>query len=92
MDQIFSVASIFKFKGISLLLAGVVVFWIAFRPSGGASTKLRAQGPAVSESSSNLASNVTPVATDPNQLVLAAVRQAVWGPSIACRVQQTTKA
>ena len=92
MDQIFSVASIFKFKGISLLLAVMFVSWVAFRPSGGASTKLRAQGPAASEPSSNLASNVSPVATDPNQLVLAAVRQAVWGPSIACRVQQTTKA
>lgn len=33
---------------------------------------------------------ITPVTTDPNQLVLAAVRQAVWGPSIYCRVQQTT--
>jgi hypothetical protein len=33
---------------------------------------------------------ITPVTTDPNQLVLSAVRQAVWGPSIYCRVQQTT--
>jgi hypothetical protein len=32
---------------------------------------------------SGAASDVTVVTTDPNQLVLAAVRQAVWGPSVA---------
>lgn len=37
-------------------------------------------------------SDVTVVTTDPNQLVLAAVRQSVWGPSVACKVQQTSKA
>jgi hypothetical protein len=38
------------------------------------------------------ASEITVVTTDPNQLVLAAVRQAVWGGSVACKVQQTSKA
>jgi len=42
--------------------------------------------------SSGSSEAITPVTTDPNQLVLAAVRQAVWGPSIYCRVQQTTNA
>jgi hypothetical protein len=37
-------------------------------------------------------SEVTVVTTDPNQLVLAAVRQAVWGPSVSCKIQQTSKA
>jgi hypothetical protein len=41
-------------------------------------------------STSSSSDAITPVTTDPNQLVLAAVRQAVWGPSIYCRVQQTT--
>ena len=27
---------------------------------------------------------------DPNQLVLQAVRRAVWGPSMSCRIEQTT--
>jgi len=44
--------------------------------------------PGLSETPSS--DSITPVTTDPNQLVLAAVRQAVWGPSIYCRVQQTT--
>ncbi len=30
--------------------------------------------------------------TDPNTLVLEAVRRAVWGPSLTCRIQQETKA
>lgn len=37
-------------------------------------------------------SDITVVTTDPNLLVLAAVRQAVWGPPMACKVQQSTKA
>jgi hypothetical protein len=41
-------------------------------------------------STSGSSDAITPVTTDPNQLVLAAVRQAVWGPSIYCRIQQTT--
>jgi hypothetical protein len=36
--------------------------------------------------------DITVVTTDPNLLVLAAIRQAVWGAPVACRVQQTTKA
>jgi hypothetical protein len=36
--------------------------------------------------------DITVVTTDPNLLVLAAIRQAVWGPPIACKVQQSTKA
>jgi len=38
------------------------------------------------------AGSTTVVTTDPNLLVLAAVRQAVWGPALACKVQQSTKA
>jgi hypothetical protein len=36
--------------------------------------------------------DITVVTTDPNLLVLASIRQAVWGPPIACKVQQSTKA
>lgn len=53
------------------------------------STESFQNGPAP-EPSSDTSDSITPVTTDPNQLVLAAVRQAVWGPSIYCRVQQTT--
>ncbi len=35
---------------------------------------------------------ITVVTTDPNLLVLAAMRQAVWGAPIACKIQQHTKA
>lgn len=42
--------------------------------------------------SNERSSDVTVVTTDPNQLVLAAVRQAVWGPSVSCKIQQTSKA
>ncbi len=34
----------------------------------------------------------TVVTTDPNLLVLTAIRQAVWGPAFTCKVQQSTKA
>lgn len=44
-----------------------------------------------SATASGAASDITVVTTDPNQLVLAAVRQAVWGPSVACKIQQTSK-
>lgn len=37
-------------------------------------------------------SEITVVTTDPNLLVLAAVRQAVWGAPVACKIQQSTKA
>jgi hypothetical protein len=37
-------------------------------------------------------SDITVVTTDPNLLVLAAVRQAVWGAPVACKIQQSTKA
>jgi hypothetical protein len=36
--------------------------------------------------------DITVVTTDPNLLVLAAVRQAVWGSPVACKIQQTTNA
>jgi hypothetical protein len=36
--------------------------------------------------------DITVVTTDPNLLVLAAIRQSVWGPPVACKVQQSTKA
>lgn len=31
-----------------------------------------------------------PASIDPNQLVLQAVQQAVWGPSLSCRIRQTS--
>jgi hypothetical protein len=43
-----------------------------------------AQGPA------SIASQALPTAVDPNQMVLKAVEQAVWGPSLKCRIQQTS--
>ncbi|MCU0707738.1 MAG: hypothetical protein MUF23_05555 [Pirellula sp.] len=41
---------------------------------------------------SQTSSDVTVVTTDPNLLLLAAIRQAVWGPPVSCKVQQSTKA
>ena len=37
-------------------------------------------------------SETTVVTTDPNQLVLSAIHQAVWGPPIACKVYQSSHA
>lgn len=119
MDQMFSVASIFKFKGFSLTLATILLTWLSLRTNLLPLEQLQAQSvlgsnspqintesttpkappekftnatPTTTNTSATNTSATNTVATDPNQLVLAAVRQAVWGPSIACRVQQTTKA
>jgi hypothetical protein len=45
-----------------------------------------------SKQQENRNGDITVVTTDPNLLVLAAIRQTVWGPPIACKVQQSTKA
>ncbi len=114
MDQMFSVASIFKLKGLSLTLATILLICLSLKTNLLPIEQLQAQNalgnhpsqintdattpksPPEKITNSNPTTNnpatTNNVATDPNQLVLAAVRQAVWGPSIACRVQQTTKA
>lgn len=114
MDQMFSVASIFKFKGLSLTLATILLICLSLKTNllpiellqaqsalGNTPPQINTQAttpksPPEKITNSNPTTNnpatTNNVATDPNQLVLAAVRQAVWGPSIACRVQQTTKA
>ena len=91
-----------------LLVASAIVAWMLWnRPatllastsqlpkSQAVQTGKSANGPSnpeVTGSTNPSNSQATPVTTDPNLLVLAAVRQAVWGPAISCRVQQTTKA
>ncbi|MEK0425528.1 MAG: hypothetical protein RJB11_1619 [Planctomycetota bacterium] len=103
MDPRFSVASIFKaVASLPVLMAScVLVAWMLWNqpdesmafgqsvstlPLPTPKTPQVPEGPLQEPSSGT----IVPVTTDPNQLVLAAVRQAVWGPSIYCRVQQTT--
>ena len=103
MDPRFSVASIFKaVASLPVLMAScVLVAWMLWnRPDESmafgqpvSTLPLPTQrAPQVPEGPLQEPSSgtIVPVTTDPNQLVLAAVRQAVWGPSIYCRVQQTT--
>ena len=104
MEPRFSTASIFKAVASLPVLIGaclLVVWLVSNRPNpslAAAEAVLQAPSPTPQPSHKpegtsdpdGISEAITPVTTDPNQLVLAAVRQAVWGPSIYCRVQQTT--
>lgn len=104
MEPRFSVASIFKAVASLPVLsaASLLVAWMLWNQPdesmafGQSATTVSSGAPKTTQISENpvqepsSTSAITPVTTDPNQLVLAAVRQAVWGPSIYCRVQQTT--
>ena len=55
-----------------------------FTPASTGTTNIASAGPALAEA--------TVVTIDPNQLVLNAIHQSVWGPALACKLYQRSQA
>ena len=55
-----------------------------FTPASTGTTNIASSSPALAEA--------TVVTIDPNQLVLNAIHQSVWGPALACKLYQRSQA